>query len=152
MINQVVPPHELATLPEETTQQDLSTIRIGGFVLITGVALFAGLIPTGTEPLDKLVDGTARLLGVLAAFGAGWYTLDVATDGNPGLYLYGITSLTGLTIAFLLVAGGMWAVIILVARAIAAGLDAAILCLRTVGGWVIRFIGRRQRGAVDTEI
>ena len=147
LINQIVPPSDLAPLPEDTSPQAIASIKIGGFVLIAAVALFAGLIPTNTEkPLEKLVDGTARLLGVLSAFGTGWYTLDVATQGNPGLYLYGVTSLTGLTIAFLLIAGGFWAGIILLARAIAAGLDAAILCLITVGKRAIRFLAGRLRG------
>ena len=36
-----------------------------------GSPQFAGLIPTSKEPRDKFVGGIARLLGVLAAFGAG---------------------------------------------------------------------------------
>ena len=96
----------------------------------------------GNRTRDKLVDGIARLLGVLSAFGAGWYTLDVATQGNPGLYLYGATSLTGLTIAFLLIGGGIYAGMILAVRTFAAGLDAAILCLITVGKNLWRRIRR----------
>ena len=136
LVNQFVLPAELAPLPDNANPQRDSSIRIGGFTLITAVALFAGLIPTGNEQRDKLVDGIARLLGVLAAFGAGWYAIDVATDGNPGLYLYGATTLTGVTIAFLLIGGGTWAVIILVARGFVAGLGAAILFLKTIGGCV----------------
>ena len=77
-------PTDLAPLPETTTDQDIASIRIGGFAIITAITLFAGLIPTRTQkPLERLVDGLARFLGVLAAFGAGWYTLDIATEGNP---------------------------------------------------------------------
>ena len=151
LINQFVPPAELAPLPDETTPFRDSSIRIGGFVLITAIALFTSLIPTGKEPRDILVDYVARLLGVLAAFGAGWYTIDVATQGNPGLYLYGATTLTGLTIAFLLVGAGIWAGIILLVRAFAEGLDAAILCLRTIAKCAIRFLARRLHGRWDTD-
>ena len=144
IINQVVPPADLAPLPESTDPYRDSSIRIGGFVLITAIALFTSMIPTGKEPRDILVDYAARLLGVLAAFGAGWYTIDVATQGNPGLYLYGATTLTGVTIAFLLVGAGIWAGIILLVRAFAEGLDAAILCLRTIAKCAIRFLARRR--------
>ena len=82
------------------------------------------------------------MLGVLAAFGAGWYTLDVATQGNPGLYLYGATTLTGLTIAFLVVGTGIWAGMILMARAFAARLGAAFSRLKCVVGCLI---GRLRR-------
>ena len=36
-----------------------------------------------------VVNLAAGLLGVLSAFGAGWYWLDNATQGSPGLYVYG---------------------------------------------------------------
>ena len=133
IVIQFVPPAELASLPEDTSPQDLASIKISGFAFITAIALFALLIQTGEEPRDKLVDGTARLLGVVAALGAAWHTLDAATQGNPGLYLVGIGTLTGLAILVLVIGGGMWAGIYLVARAISAGVDAAILCLLTVG-------------------
>ena len=144
LVNQVVPPADLAPLPDNITDRDIASIRIGGFALITAVALFAGLIPTGTEPLDKLVDGTGRLLGVLAAFGAGWYTLDVATGGNPGLYLYGAATLTGLAILVLLIGGGIWTAFVLVYSFVYdrvwAALEAAFLFMKTVVEYVIRFI------------
>ena len=141
-VNQVVPPGDLAVLPDDSNPYRDSSIRVGGFVLITAIALFASLIPTGDKPQDKLVGGAAGLLGVLAAFGAGWYTLDVATQGNPGLYLYGATTLTGLTIAFLVVGTRIWAGMILMARAFAARLGAAFSRLKCVVGCLI---GRLRR-------
>ena len=111
LINQFLPPSDLAPLPEDANPQDVATIKIGGFVIITAVALFAGLIPTGTKkPMEKLVDGTARLLGVLAAFGAGWHTLNIPTQGDPSLYMFGVASLTGLAIVALLIWAGIFAV------------------------------------------
>ena len=145
LVNQIVAPSDLAPLPEDTSPQDVAGIRIGGFVLITAVALFAGLIPTGTEKsLEKLVDGTARLLGVLADFGAGWYTLDVATQGNPGLYVYGVTTLTGLAIVALLIGGGFWAAFLFVINCAATALDAVILVMRTIVVYSYRFLRRRR--------
>ena len=105
--------------------------------------MFALLIPTGDEPRDKFVDGTARLLGVIAALGAAWHTLDAATQGNPGLYLVGIGTLTGFAILLLLVGGGMWAVVLLAAKMFVEGLDAAVFCLRTVAKHTIRLLARR---------
>ena len=87
---------------------------------------------------------------MLAAFGAGWYTLDVATKGSPGLYLYGATTLTGLAIVYLLLAGGMgmaiYAGIYAATKMFAAGLDAAFLCLRTAVEYAIGLLARRLRG------
>ena len=149
LVNQLVHPTDLAPLPETTTDQDIASIRIGVFAIITAVALFASLIPTGTETRDKLVNFLALALGVVATFGAGWHTLDVATVGNSGLYLVGLGSLTGLTIVALLMGAGIWAVIILMARAIASAIDAAILCLQYVVKLAIRFIIGRLRGGRD---
>ena len=142
IVVQIVPPTELANLPQDTSPQDLASIKIGGFAFIVAISLFALLIPTGDDPRDKFVDGTARLLGVIAAPGAAWHTLDASTQGNPGLYLVGIGTLTGLAILMLLVGGGIWAVILLAARAIAAALDAAILCLLTVAKHATRLFAR----------
>ena len=144
LIIQFVPPAEIATFPEDASPRDFATAKIGGFALITAVALFAGIIRTGTAPLDKLVDGMTGLLGVLAAFGAGWNTLSVATSGNPGLYLYGAATLTGIAVVGLLIGGGMWAAIWAVAHLITAGVDAAILFLKTTVGFFVNKIRRRQ--------
>ena len=143
IVIQFVPPTELATLPEDTSTRDLASIKIGGFAFITAIALFALLIQTGKAPRDKLVDGTARLLGVVAALGAAWHTLDAATQGNPGLYLVGIGTLTGFAVLILLVGGGIWAVIWATLYVVFSAVDATILCLRTVTEYAIRFFARR---------
>ena len=141
IVNQLAHPSDLTPLPETTTDRDVANIRIGVFAIITAIALFASLIPTGTESRDKLVSYLALSLGVVATFGAGWHTLDVATAGNSGLYLVGLGTLTGLTILALLIGGGMWAGIYVVASGFLHGLDAAILFLKTIG----KYIGERIR-------
>ena len=144
IVNQLVPPPELAPLPESTNPYRDSSIKAGGFAFITAIALFALLIRTGTEQRDTLVDRVARLLGVLAAFGTAWYTLDVATQGNPGLYLYGAATLTGLAILVLLIGGGIWTAFVLVYSFVYdrvwAALEAAFLFVKTVVEYAIRFI------------
>ena len=149
VVVQIAPPTELATLPENTSPQDIASIKIGGFAFIVAISLLVLLIPTGVEQRDKLVDGAARLLGVLSALGAAWHTLDAATQGNPGLYLVGIGTLTGFAILILLVGGGIWAVILLALRVIAATLDAAFLCLLTVPKYAIRFLARKPNRKQD---
>ena len=160
LINQFLPPSDLAPLPEDANPQDVATIKIGGFVIITAVALFAGLIPTGTKkPMEKLVDGTARLLGVLAAFGAGWHTLNIPTQGDPSLYMFGVASLTGLAIVALLIWAGIFAVFQFVLTRILAfaltqvfaALDAVILVIRTIVECTHKFIASRLHGRRDTD-
>ena len=144
-VNQAIHPSELITLPDDATSDTVSSIRVGGFALITAVALFAGLMPTGTEQIDKLVDGMARVLGVVAAFGAGWYTLDIATDGTPGPYVYGMVSLAGLAIATLAIGTGNWIIVFWIIRRIAAAGDAVIFALLTTGRFLRRFSTNRLR-------
>ena len=109
--------------------------------MITAIALFAGLIPADTEKWpEKMFDVLARLLGVVSAFGAAWYTLDVATQGNPGLYLYGLGMLTGIAAVALLFWGSIWIIGLLVQVFFAvtkAAIKTVILCLRTVKGVAI---------------
>ena len=143
LVNQVAHPTDLAPLPETTTDQDIASIRIGGFAIITAITLFAGLIPTRTQkPLERLIDGLARFLGVLAAFGAGWYTLDIATEGNPGLYMYGLGILTGFATVALLVWAGIWVVAVFAFSRSVAGIEAAILFLRTVVSFLVNRLRR----------
>ena len=142
VVNLVVDPADIATLPDDASLYHASRIKAGGFALITAIALFAALIPTGTEERDKLIDGMARLLGVLAAFGAGWYVLDSETQGNPGLYIVGIITLTALAVVAVAIAGGLWVAYLAVLNALVAALKAATLLLRTITRFLV---GRLRR-------
>ena len=84
----------------------------------------------------------ARLLGVLAAFGAGWYVLDSETQGNPGLYIVGIITLTALAVVAVAIAGGLWVAYLAVLNALVAALKAATLLLRTITRFLV---GRLRR-------
>ena len=153
LVNQLAHPSDLAPLPESITDRDVANIRIGVFAIITAIALFASLIPTGTESRDKLVSYLALSLGVVATFGAGWHTLDAATAGNSGLYLVGLGTLTGLTIAALLVGAGIWTAFVLVYSFVYdrvwAALEAALLFPKTVVENTIRFLARRPSRKQD---
>ena len=56
---------------EDSVPFDFGTAKISGFALIAAVAVFAGLIRTGSARLDKFIDDVTGLPGVLAAFEAG---------------------------------------------------------------------------------
>ena len=150
-LNLVVPPAEIAPILEDAEPYHASRVKAGGFALITAIALFASLIPTGTEQLDKLVDGMARLLGVISAFGAGWYVLDSETQGNPGLYIVGIATLTGLTVVAVAMAGGLWVLVITGSNKLTTAIDRAILYLgRIIGSSIASLVGRlRRKRATD---
>ena len=136
-INLAVDPSEISTLPEDANPYSASRIKAGGFAFITAIALFAGLIPTGTKEQDKLVDATARFLGVLTAFGAGWYVLDSETHGNPGLYILGIAILAGFAVIVVIISGGLCVALLTV-------LNALVFTLRAVR----RFLGTNTRSLV----
>ena len=92
VVNLLVDPADIATLPDDASPYHASRVKAGGFALITAIALFVALISRGTDKRDTLIEGMAQLLGVLAACGAGWYVLDSETQGNPGLYIVGIVT------------------------------------------------------------
>ena len=140
VVNLLVDPADIATLPDDNSPYHASRIKAGGFALITAIALFVALISRGIDKRDKLIEGMAQLLGVLAACGAGWYVLDSETQGNPGLYIVGIVTLTGLTVVAVAIAGGFWV-------ALVAAPKAAILLCRTI----VRFVGRLRRKEVTDD-
>ncbi len=131
VVNLFVDPADIATLPDDASPYHASRVKAGGFALITAIALFIALISRGTDKRGKLIEGMAQLLGVLAACGAGWYVLDSETQGNPGLYIVGIVTLTGLTVVAVAIAGGFW-------LALVAASKGAIRLRRTT----VRFVGR----------
>ena len=145
VVNLVVDPADIATLPDDASPYRASGVKAGGFALITAIALFAALIPTGTptgtKERDKLINGMAQLLGVLAAFGAGWYVLDSETQGNPGLYIVGIVTLTGLAVVAVAIAGGFWVASLAVWNALVA---AATWLLRTITRFLVGRLRRKQ--------
>lgn len=110
LLNQFIDPTELITFPDDASPYTASAVRAGGFALITAIALFVGMIPTGNEDRDKQVDNYARFLGVLCAFGAGWYSLESATHGQPVAYVAAMSSLTGFALLTILFAGGYVAI------------------------------------------
>lgn len=80
-------------------------IRAAGYTLITAVALFEGILPATQVQMaapnarivwDWLAEILGRLLGVAAAFGAGWYWLGAETFGNRGEYVEPMLSFVGL--------------------------------------------------------
>ena len=141
VINQFVSPADIITFPEDTNPYTASSVKAGGFALITAVALFAGMIPTGNEELDKSIDSFARFLGVVSAFGAGWYSLDSANHGQSGSYLYGLITLTSFALLVILFAGGYIAISRLVSGALVAVLlsvNAALIYLMRVRTFRLR--------------
>lgn len=144
VLNLVVDPVDIATLPDEASPYLASRVKAGGFALITAIALFAALIPAGTEERDKLIDGMARLLGVLTSFAAGWYVLDSETQGNPGLYVVGFVTFTGLAIVALSIVGGLWVACAAVLNAFVAALKAATPLLRTITRFLVGRLRRKQ--------
>ena len=140
VVNLFVDPADIATLPDDASPYHASRVKAGGFALITAIALFVALISRGTDKRDKLIEGVAQLLGVLAACGAGWYVLDSETQGNPGLYVVGIVTLTGLTVVAVAIVGGFWVALVTV-------LNAAILPFITI----VRFVGRLLRKEVTDD-
>ena len=144
VVNLLVDPADIATLPDDASPYHASRVKAGGFALITAIALFVALISRGTDKRDKLIEGMAQLLGVLAACGAGWYVLDSETQGNPGLYIVGIVTLTGLTVVALAIAGGFWVVYLAVLNALVAALKAATLLLSTITRFLVGRLRRKQ--------
>ena len=131
-INQFFDPNDIAKLPENTSPEDIASIRIGVFAFITAIALFAGLIHTGKEPRDKWVHFGTLGLGVVAAFGTGWHTLEIATGEKPVTYLVGMGTLAGLLIVTLLIAVGIGTATNQTGKLFGDGVDAALFLLRTV--------------------
>ena len=140
VVNLAVDPADIATLPDDASPYHASRVKAGGFALITAIALFVALISRGTDKRDKLIEGGAQLLGVLAACGAGWYVLDSETQGNPGLYVVGIVTLTGLTVVAVAIVGGFWVALVTV-------LNVAILPFITI----VRFVCRLRRKEVTDD-
>ena len=99
------PPY-LPPLPDDTCPLNESNIRAAGFTMITAVALFAGVFPTLRTPADKALDFFARILGVGAAVGAGWYWLDAETYGHADDYL--IPMIAIVAVALYTIATGTW--------------------------------------------
>ena len=151
LVNLVVSPADIAPILEDADPYHASRVKAGGFALITAIALFAGLIPTDNKKWDKLVDGIARLLGVISAFGAGWYVLDSETQGNPGLYIYGVVILTGSAIVAVAIIGGLWALVTTGSNKLAAAIDRAILYVGgVIGSSIVSLAGRlRRKRATD---
>ena len=152
ILNQFFHPSDLITFPQDTSPYSASIVRAAGFALITAIALFAGLIPTSRQKddVDKeldphtFVDYAARMLGVLGAFGAGWYSLDSATQGNSGPYIYAMATLAGFAILAIAIGGGFWAALLAVLNWFFAGLDAAILLLKTAILFIAGKLRRKQ--------
>ena len=145
LVNLAVPPKEFVTLPKYASPYLAYSIQAGGFALITTIVLFAGLIPTGKMVMDNdaSVEFLARLLGVGASFGAGWFSLESATQGETGTYIFGIFLLTGLAVMALLV----WAGFALIFRLIWNVLEAASRWAagRWVGNRIMWLSGKLKR-------
>ena len=77
----------LAPIPADGGPYADNAVKAAGFTFIAAIILFAGLIPTGEGKCDKYVDYLARTVGVGAAFGAGWHSLEIAMKGSPGVYV-----------------------------------------------------------------
>ena len=119
VVNVTVDTADLITLPAEEETFQRSGIKAAGFAIITAIALFAGSIPTGEGRVDRIVDSAARILGILTTGGAGWYWLHGETYGNPGKYLYGILILTVAAAVTVLIWGGIYALLAIVAHGVA---------------------------------
>ena len=129
LFNWLIDPSSLVTIPQEACPPDLwlhdkeicqineSNIRAAGYTLITATALLAGILP-GTQvhwdaPNARMVwdwagEVLGRLLGVAAAFGAGWYWLGAETFGNRGDYVKPMLGFVAL--AAVVVMTGGWSV------------------------------------------
>ena len=113
IVNLTVDTSTFVYIPDQTEEFHGSGIKAAGFAIITAMALFAGSLPTGNGHLDKLVDSSSRMLGILATLGAGWFWLYGETHGNPGAYLYGVWILTATAIVTVLIWGGIYALLAL---------------------------------------
>ena len=118
VVNLTVDANEVIALPEGEAELNGSGIKAAGFAIITAISLFAGSIPTGQGRFDKLVDASSRMLGILATLGAGWFWLHGETHGNPGKYLYGVLILTVAAAVTVLIWGGIYALLALLAHGV----------------------------------
>ena len=145
VLNLFLDPSDIATLPDDASPYHASRIKAAGFALITAIAIFAALISRGTDERDKLIEGMASLLGVLAAFGAGWYVLDSETQGNPGLYIVGLITLAGLTVVAVAIGAGLWVAFLAAGNALVNAAKAAIQLWRNI---LRLLVGRLRRKKV----
>ena len=118
LVNLTVDPNDLITLPEGEGELHGSGIKAAGFAIITAISLFAGSIPTGQGKFHRLVDASSRMLGILATLGAGWFWLHGETHGYPGKYLYGVLILTIAAAVTVLIWGGIYALLALLAHGV----------------------------------
>ena len=140
----LVDPSDIAPYPDEDGSYQASRVKAASFAFITAITLIATLIPTCTGERHKLVDGMARLLGALSALGAGWYVLDDATQGNPGLYLVGFITLAGLATILIAIAAGFYVAYSTALTALIGALNALYQPLRSIARFLYGRLRRRR--------
>ena len=117
-----------------TCQINESNIRAAGFTLITAVAFFASVLRNPKTRVDEVVERGIRLLGVVSAFGAGWFWLEAETFGHPWAYVGPMLGIVFLG-AYAVVGGGFLMGGVVMAFALArqivpAVTEAIYICLR----------------------
>ena len=86
---------------------------------MAAIAFLAGFIPTREGRVDRIVDSAAGMPCKLATGAAGWFWLHGETCGNPGKYLNGILILTVAAAVTVLIWGGNYALLAIVAHGVA---------------------------------
>ena len=128
-----------------TCQINESNIRAAGFTLITAVALFASVLRNPKTLVDDVVERGISLLGVVSAFGAGWFWLEAETFGHPWAYVGSMLVIVGLG-AYAVIGGGYIIAGVVMAYALArlivpAVIKAFFICLWwAIGRFVWQFI------------
>ena len=142
LVNLTVDTSTLVSMPSDSVASQSSGIKAAAFAIITAMALFAGSLPTGDGRLDKVIDSSSRMLGILSTLGAGWFWLHGETHGNPGAYLYGILILTATAFVTVLIWGGIYALCALTLKQVGGVLRHPVVSLTRLMGAL--FNGNRE--------